>query len=195
MGCDQDQADRDRGAFLALLQPIERELEIYCRRLIWDPQSTPDALQNTLLRAVKGFNRYREGASFRAWIYQILTREIFAMNRRHARRAQHEFQVTPEELEALSGQAASAANNSAAATLESLKERLDDRTTEGLKALTNNERAVLLLRAIGGFRYREIGLTLDIPLGSVMGHLSRARKKMRALIKRQPSEATTNWNP
>ena len=117
------------------------------------------------------------------------------MNRRHTRRAQHEFQVSPEELEALGGQAASTANNSDATTLDSLKGRLDDRMAEGLKAMTNNERAVLLLRAIGGFRYREIGQTLDIPLGSVMGHLSRARKKMRALIKRQPSEAKTNWNP
>jgi len=195
MGCDQNQTDRDRSAFLALLRPIERELEVYCRRLVWDPQSTPDAMQNALLRAVNGFDRYREGASFRAWMYQILTREVFALNRKHARQARHEFQVTPEELEALGGDAAGALDSSDTATLHGLKEQLDERMTEGLMALTENERAVLLLRAIGGFRYREIGQTLDIPMGSVMGHLSRARKKMRALITRQRSDAKTNRNP
>ena len=50
--------------------------------------------------------------------------------------------------------------------------------------LTDTERAVLLLRAIGELRYREISESLDIPMGSVMGHLARARQKMRALIAR-----------
>ena len=54
-----------------------------------------------------------------------------------------------------------------------------------LKILTDNERAVLLLRAIGEMRYREIAESLDIPLGSVMGHLARARQKMRTLIGRR----------
>ena len=58
------------------------------------------------------------------------------------------------------------------------------RLAAGLKTLTDTERAVLLLRAIGGLRYREIGDSLNIPLGSVMGNLSRAREKMRAVIAR-----------
>jgi DNA-directed RNA polymerase specialized sigma24 family protein len=43
---------------------------------------------------------------------------------------------------------------------------------------------VLLLRAIGDLRYREMSQALDIPLGSVMGNLARARQKMRVLIAR-----------
>ena len=42
-------ADADR--FLALLKPIERDLEMYCRRLMWEPQEAPDVLQNAVLRA------------------------------------------------------------------------------------------------------------------------------------------------
>src|ERR1035441_6980775 len=66
-------ADADR--FLALLQPIERDLETYARRLIWEPQEAPDAIQNAVLRAFAAFDRYHEDASFRAWMFKILTSE------------------------------------------------------------------------------------------------------------------------
>src|SRR5512141_2011451 len=91
------EADR----FLELLRPIERDLETYCRRLIWEPQEAPDAIQNAVLRAFAAFDRYREDASFRAWMFKILTREAFALNRKHARIARHEFQLEPEELAGL----------------------------------------------------------------------------------------------
>src|ERR1022692_4803597 len=84
--------------FLALLQPIERDLETYARRLIWEPQEAPDAIQNAVLRAFAAFDRYHEHASFRAWMFKILTNEAFALNRKHARIARHEFQLEPEEL-------------------------------------------------------------------------------------------------
>jgi len=48
---------------------------------------------------------------------------------------------------------------------------------------------VLLLRGIGDLRYREISESLSIPLGSVMGNLSRARQKMRAFIARAAARA------
>ena len=70
-----------------------------------------------------------------------------------------------------------------------MNEALDPALAAGLKTLTDTERAVLLLRAIGELRYREISETLDIPLGSVMGNLSRAREKMRAVIARTARRA------
>ena len=174
------EADR----FLALLQPIERDLETYCRRLMWDPQEVPDTLQNAVMRAVAAFDRYHEDASFRAWMFKILTHEAFAMNRRHARIARHEFQLEPEELAGLPLTAEPEQASNQPLTPEALNEALEPAVTAGLKTLTDNERAVLLLRAIGDLRYREISESLDIPLGTVMGNLARARQTMRALIAR-----------
>ncbi len=170
--------------FLALLQPIERDLETYCRRLVWDPQEAPDALQNAVMRAYAAFDRYHEDASFRAWMFKILTHEAFAMNRRHARIARHEFQLEPEELAGLPliGEPEQASSQSLSP--EALTAALEPPVAAGLKTLTDTERAVLLLRAIGDLRYREIAASLAIPLGSVMGNLSRARQKMRAYITR-----------
>ena len=186
----RETATSESDRFLALLKPIERDLETYARRLMWEPQEAPDALQNAVLRAFAAFDRYREDASFRAWMFKILTREAFALNRKHARIARHEFQLEPEELAGLACTEEQDQGGSQPVSPEALNELLEPGLTAGLKTLTDTERAVLLLRAIGELRYREISETLSIPLGSVMGNLSRARQKMRALIAR--GERRTN---
>ena len=185
--CDAATPDADR--FLALLKPIERDLERYCRRLIWEPQEAPDALQNAVMRAFAAFDRYRESASFRAWMFKILTHEAFALNRKHARIARHEFQLEPEELARLPLVEEPAQGEGRALSNEAMNEVLEPALVTGLKTLTDTERAVLLLRAIGELRYREMSETLGIPLGSVMGNLSRARQKMRAYISRSARRA------
>ena len=177
-------ATSDGDRFLALLKPIERDLETYCRRLIWEPQEAPDTLQNAVMRAFAAFDRYHEDASFRAWMFKILTHEAFAMNRKHARIARHEFQLQPEELAGLPLTGELEQGDGQPLSAEALNEVLEPALAAGLKTLTDTERAVLLLRAIGDLRYREIGESLGIPLGSVMGNLARARQKMRAYITR-----------
>jgi len=175
--------------FLALLQPIERELETYCRRLVWEAQEAPDTLQNAILRGFAAFDRYRPEASFRAWMFKILTREAFAMNRKHARIAHFEFQLEPEELAGLSLQTEPPIAELTSLSPEAINGAIDPMVTAGLRMLTDTERPVLLLRSISELRYREISEALDIPLGSVMGNLARARQKMRALLSRSARRA------
>jgi len=157
-------SDADR--FLALLQPIERDLETYARRLIWEAQEAPDAIQNAVMRAFVAFDRYHEDASFRAWMFKILTHEAFALNRKHARIARHEFQLEPEELAGLACADELTQGGSQPLSAEALEEALEPELARGLKTLTDTERAVLLLRAIGDLRYREISESLDIPLAA-----------------------------
>ena len=174
--------------FLVLLKPIQLELEVYARRLLWEPQQAPDAVQNAVLRAFAAFDRYVEQGRFRAWMFRILTREAWALNRKHGAIAQHELQLEPSELAELPIAEPGAMSDPGHEILEPELQR-------GLRSLNDNERAVLLLRAIGEFRYREISDTLDMPLGSVMGHLSRARVKMRLALRRletsNPSRPST----
>src|SRR2546425_9587162 len=96
---EHQQARSDR--FLELLTPIERELEGYCRRMIWDANDVRDALQKAVLRAFQAFDRYHEDASFRAWMFKILTHEIFALNRKHQRIKRFETAVEPETLDTI----------------------------------------------------------------------------------------------
>ena len=177
--------------FLGLLRPIERELEVYCRRLAFDSRDVPDAIQNAVLRAYRAFDRYHDDASFRAWMFKILTNEVFAINRKRGRISKFEVPVETEELESFAGSEPGFAPTDLMSSWEALADALDQDVVAALEALNESERAVLLLRAIGGLRYREVSASLEIPLGSVMGHLHRARQKMRDAILRARRRSAT----
>ena len=70
-------------------------------RMIWEGSDVPDAIQNAVLRAFRAFDRYHDGTNFRAWMFRILTNEIFSLNRKRGRIAQFEISVEPEEMEAI----------------------------------------------------------------------------------------------
>jgi RNA polymerase sigma-70 factor, ECF subfamily len=167
--------------FLGLLQPIESDLESYSRRMVFDRRDCEDALQNAVLRAFRAFDRYHDDASFRAWMFKILTNEIFAINRKRGRVAQFEIAVEPEEIDGFAGLDFA---SELPTSWETLADALDEELLAGLQGLNDAERAVLLMRGIGDLRYREIAECLAMPLGSVMGNLSRARQKMRDAILR-----------
>jgi RNA polymerase sigma-70 factor (ECF subfamily) len=166
---------------LGLLRAIEGDLENYCRRMVFDRRDFEDALQNAVLRAFRAFDRYHDDASFRAWMFKILTNEIFAANRKRGRVTKFEIAVEPKEMEEF---ASLDFATDAPLSWETLADALDEELLVALKSLNQSERAVLLMRAIGDLRYREISECLGIPLGSVMGNLSRARQKMRDAILR-----------
>jgi RNA polymerase sigma-70 factor (ECF subfamily) len=175
--------------FIEQLRPIECELDAYCRRMVYNPADAPDALQNAVCNAARTYGRFQEGTNFRAWMFTILTREIFAINRQHARIAAHECGVEPEELEAYSDTAHTSDQGSDCANLDSM-DWCDQSVATALQALTRHERSTLLLRAIGGFHYEEIASSLEIPLGSVIGYLGRARRKMRSALARPKNNFT-----
>ncbi len=168
--------------FLELLRPIEGDLERYCGRMVFEQSHFADALQNAVLRAYRAFDRYREDASFRAWMFKILTNEISALNRKRRRIARVEVRVAADEIDSFA--ASESAADEPADSWAELSESLDEEIVGALPILNDAERAVLLMRAIGQLRYREISECMGIPLGSVMGNLSRARQKMRDAILR-----------
>ncbi len=145
--------DEQRVRFLSLLRPIERDLENYSRRMVFDRRDCEDALQNAVLRAFRAFDRYHDDASFRAWMFKILTNEIFAANRKRGRIAEFEIAVEPEEIEEF---VSLDFTTDALISWETLADALDEELLAALQSLNDSERAVLLMRAIGDLRYREI---------------------------------------
>lgn len=174
--------------FIEHLTPLQELLERYARRSLRDAADLEDALQDAIGRAFRDFDLYVEGTNFRAWIFRYVTYEILNRNRRADR---HRTEALPADLPR--GELGPEINDESVfeAMLidpDLILEEFDDSLVAALRRLTALERTTLFLRAIGEFSYREISDILDIPLGSVMGYLSRARLRMRCGLAEFPQE-------
>jgi RNA polymerase sigma-70 factor (ECF subfamily) len=167
-------------AFLELLQPLQGCLAGYCRRLLRKNGQVEDALQTIVALAFSQFDRYTEGTNFKAWIFRIATLEISNRNRKR-----HPLLFDEPLDDILSSQVEELPDDALDLLVENaglLEEHFDQQILDALWLLAPSERTVLLLRAIGEFSYHEMHEILSIPLGSVMGYLSRARRKMRTSL-------------
>ncbi len=175
-------SDHRAARFLQHLEPLKAALEAYCRRSVHDPNSVEDVLQEAVGKAYRDFHLYAEGTNFRAWIFRYLNLEIYAGNRSFHR----------ERREALSNEPTSekvwehAVDEPLIERLLDEPERILSHCDKALAAaiaeLDPLERSVLLLRAIGQFKHREMSDVLEVPMGTVMSALSRARAKLRSSL-------------
>ena len=136
-----------------------------------------DALQSAIGKAYRDFGQFSEGTNFRAWLYRYVTFETFNRNRAAARdrkfsRLEQELVTYVVPIDTFRWEALFSAQ-------DELCDHLDEVVSRAVNALPDNQRSILLLRAIGEFSYREIADILEIPMGTVMGLLSRARQALR----------------
>lgn len=161
--------------FVHLLEKHRHEFYGYIYRTIWDSQGADDVFSEAVLTAYENRQKYISGTNFRAWMYRIITNKCFVANRettRHAERLdQHE-----ESLIALRGEPGyeDLLNHP-----EAFLGRCGDEIHIACKKLSTAERSCLLLRAVEQFSYKEIAGILEIPVGTVMTHLARARARLR----------------
>jgi RNA polymerase sigma-70 factor (ECF subfamily) len=168
--------------FLELLQPLQRPLEVYCRRMLRNTALVEDVIQSAVAAAFAQFDRYAQGTNFKAWIFRFVTLEIFNRNRKQEPLSLGDI---PTDLPATESWGLVALESTFAAMLDDpdvILEYFDDIIVGALQRLAPLERAVLLLRAIGDFSYKEMHELLSIPLGSVIGYLSRARQRLRLAL-------------
>jgi RNA polymerase sigma-70 factor, ECF subfamily len=165
-------------AFVEQLRPLQSMLEAYCRRMLRDRSLAEDVLQSAIVQAFAHFDGFTPGTNFKAWVFRFVTLEIFGQNRKRPLSFLGDFSGDDPV-------AAPLPDNVGETLLrnpEAVFDLLDEEVVEALQRLSPPERAVLLLRAIGEFSYHEIHELLSIPLGSVMGYLSRARSRLRSML-------------
>src|ERR1700704_4340109 len=84
----------DEAAFRELTDPYRRELQLHCYRILGSVQDAEDLLQETLLAAWRGLDKFEGRSSFRAWLYRIATNRCLNALRDSERRpieARHEL--------------------------------------------------------------------------------------------------------
>jgi RNA polymerase sigma-70 factor (ECF subfamily) len=162
------------GSFEELAMPLFDRLYNFAHWLTQDRQEAEDLVQETYVKALKGFRSFQPGTNFRAWIYQIL-RNTFLTSRTGLK------STATVPLEPENGNENLPASNDTPETI--LLQRSDQQLVQ--KALTRLPvpyREVLLLCEFEEMSYQEISATLAIPMGTVMSRLSRARRALRDTV-------------
>jgi RNA polymerase sigma-70 factor (ECF subfamily) len=149
-------------------------------RLTRDPSDAEDLIQETFLRAYRGFAGFEEGTNLRAWMYRILTNTFINIYRKKQREP---VTVQEEDIEDwYLYDRLGASGVEASAETEVLERLPDDDVQRALEALPEGFRMAVLLADVEGFSYREIAEILDVPIGTVMSRLHRGRKALHKAL-------------
>jgi RNA polymerase sigma-70 factor (ECF subfamily) len=169
-------------AYQRLVEPHRRELHAHCYRMLGSVHDAEDALQEALLRAWRGLDRFEGRSSPRSWLYRIATNTCLDAIAKRPKRIlpiDDEQPVVegvwlepfPDEL--LADEPAPDARYEA-------RESVELAFIAALQHLQGNQRAVLILREVLGFSAKEVAAMLDTTPASVNSALQRARVSVDA---------------
>jgi RNA polymerase sigma factor (sigma-70 family) len=175
-------SDNTRSAdFEQLALPLFASLYNHACWLTHDQAEAEDLVQETFSKALRAFDSFQSGTNFKAWIFRIL-RNTFLTSRTGIAVSRTVFlEDHPETLN----------TTKAGPTPEDNLIRLDDQAALhiALEQLPRQLREVLLLCDVEEIKYKDIALILDVPIGTVMSRVSRARSTLRQLLQPQFGES------
>jgi RNA polymerase sigma-70 factor, ECF subfamily len=174
---DQDLTERFERDVLPLLPSLYGA----ALRMTRNPSEAEDLLQDTALRAYRGFATFEEGTNLKAWLYRILTNSFINTYRKRQREPQ--TVDGPDDVDEwflfdrLGGRSAERSAE------EDVLERIPDADVKAaLESIPENFRIAVLLADVEGFSYREIAEIMDVPIGTVMSRLHRGRKALERAL-------------
>lgn len=155
----------DEQAFALLIEPHRRALHLHCYRMLGSLHDADDALQETMLRAWKGSDRYEPRAKLGTWLHAIATNVcLTAIARRRSRPVE-----VIEDLEHLQPYPDRLLDDLVA------RETVELAFITAIQLLPPKQRAVLILRDVLGWRAKEVADVLGDSVGAVTSALQRAR--------------------
>jgi RNA polymerase sigma factor (sigma-70 family) len=150
---------------MLLVEPLIPALRRYARSLLRDRAAADDLVQDCLERAVTRWHQRRADGDARTWLFTILHNLAISRLRQNARRGAH---VPLDD-----------AGESVTARPPTQEDRLHHHEVlRAIETLPEEQRSVLLLVSVEDLSYAEAARVLDIPVGTVMSRLSRAREKL-----------------
>jgi RNA polymerase sigma-70 factor (ECF subfamily) len=167
--------------FEQLALPLFPSLYNHAHWLTRDQAEAEDLVQETFSKSLRAFDSFQPGTNFKAWIFRIL-RNTFLTTRTGIAVSRTVFlEDQPETLD----------TTASGPTPEDILIRLDNEATlhAALEQLQPQLREVLLLCDVEEIKYKDIAVILDVPIGTVMSRISRARSALRQLLQSQFGES------
>jgi RNA polymerase sigma-70 factor (ECF subfamily) len=173
-----DPALRER--FEREVLPLLPNLYSAALRMTRNPADAEDLVQETYLRAYRGFSGFEEGTNLRAWMYRILTNTFINSYRKKQREPVTVQEDDLDEWYLYDKLGGSGVEPSAEA--EVIRSMPDEDVQKALEALPEGFRLAVLLADVEGFSYKEIAEILGIPIGTVMSRLHRGRRALEKAL-------------
>jgi RNA polymerase sigma-70 factor (ECF subfamily) len=193
----------DEEAFRRIVGPMQGDLQAHCYRMLGSLHDAEDALQDALLRAWRGIDRFEGRSSVRSWLYRIATNACLDAIARRGRRALPIDLGPSVEHAAVDDQPLTdvawlgpypesgvADGRAAPHARYEQRESVELAFVAAMQHLPGNQRAALLLFEVLGFSAREVAETLDTTTASVNSALQRARKVVQELQPEQSQQQT-----
>jgi len=178
-GASSSEDDQAWAGFEELAMPLFDALYNFARWLARDSNDAEDLVQETYLKALRGFASFQPGTNFRAWIYQILRNNFLSSRSTLERRmtvAMDSEEDGPELLVDTETPETILMNRSHS-----------KRVQRAIEDLPVHYRETLLLCEVEEMSYQEIAEVMSIPIGTVMSRLARARKEVRQSLRSAPN--------
>jgi len=166
----------DKQAFARLVDLHKRAVHGLCFRLLRHPEDARDAAQESFARAYASLETFDAAQAFAPWLLRIARNHCLDLLRRRLPEAQQvELDADPDE-----GAPRDLADPEAPRGDDALERRqLAGALEQAVAALPANYREVVHLFHVENLAYKEIAATMEVPIGTVMTWLHRARAKLR----------------
>lgn len=174
-------ADQDRFAE----QAMEYTNQLYgaALRMTRNPADAEDLIQETFLKAYRGFGSFEQGTNLKAWLYRILTNTFINAYRAKQRRPDESALDDIEDLYLYKRIGALEGGSAGKSAEEEVLDRFTDTDVkDAIESLPEQFRIAVLLSDVEGFSYKEISDIVGIPLGTVMSRLHRGRKALQKAL-------------
>ncbi len=175
----------DSDAFALLVKRYDRYVYAIAYKMVLDEDDAFDVTQTVFLRVAERIGDFDGRGAFRSWIGAIAVREALSLLRRRERSGRHETPTDPERLERLADESVS--RNGVGSPLRAVVEKEQrERVEAAMGCLSDQQRAVFVLRFREEMRPREIAERLGLPAGQVRVQLHRAVARLRELLEESP---------
>lgn len=162
----------DETAFEALVRLYDKKVYTLCRRMCISEEDAQEAAQDAFLAVWRAIGAFRQESSFSTWLYRLATNACIDLLRRN-KRSGGSVSLDDEET-------APELVDTRPLPQQELERRETQRLIEdGLRALPEDYRAILLLREVQGLSYAEIAEVTQLELGTVKSRISRGRILLR----------------
>ena len=166
--------DGDPSARAWLVQRWSAPVYRFCHRMLGNEQDARDAAQDCLVKVLRNLDRYDPDRKFSTWVFGIARNTCIDEHRRRKRRAWDE----PGDV----------VDTAASPHQHTSRAQRADHVRRAMEELSPMYREVLVLYHFEHLKYREIADILELPIGTVMNRIFRARQKLRGLYEAHGGE-------